>query len=1074
MALDEDVADQADDAAPPRRRRVRFRYVAAAVLLVLAVAFAWVWVSRERLAENIIADQLAQLGLPATYEIVQIGPRRQIIANIVVGDPGNPDLTVERAEVTIVPKWGFPGIGTVTLVRPRLYGSYRGGVLSFGSLDKVLFAPSEPEQPFSLPDFKLRLVDGRARLDSDYGPIGIKADGRGNLQNGFAGILAANAPAFEGFGCTGNAVTLYGKVTIKGERPSFSGPARIAALACPDTGLTLADAGLQIDARLDKALDGAEGEAGLRTGPLAYGSNRVIGTNGEGDFTWRDGRLTSSYSLVARQIETSAAAFAVMTSEGRVRTADGFARLELEGDLEGNGLRIGSSLDQALSATQASGADTLIAPLLGKLRAGLKREQRASSLAGSFTVRKAGEVMTAVVPQAALRGGSGETLVALSRFQLSTAATGVPRLSGNFSTGGADLPRIAGRMERQTGGGVLLRMSMAEYRAGDASVALPELVLVQGRGGALGFSGRARLSGALPGGFAQDLELPLSGNYSGNGGLALWPGCTDLRFTSLAFANVTLERRGLTLCPPPGTAIVRVDGRGTRIAAGTPSLDLRGRLGETPIALRSGPVGFAWPGSLSAKQVDVALGPEGTATRFRLNDLSAQLGDEIAGTFEGADVLLYAVPLDVLQASGSWRYAGGQLTLTDGAFRIEDREQVDRFAPLVTRDATLSLVDNVIAAEALLREPKSDREVTVATIRHDLGTGRGRADLAVRSLLFDAGLQPDTLTPLALGVVANVNGTVTGNGRIEWNEAGVTSTGSFSSEALDFAAAFGPVKGASGTVVFTDLLGLTTAPGQVLTVKSVNPGIEVNDGSVRFRLVNGALLAVEGGSWPFMGGTLTLRPLDFNIGATEARRFVLEIEGLQAALFLQKMELANISASGVFDGTMPLVFDENGGRIEGGLLLSREPGGNLSYVGDLTYKDLSAMANFAFDALKSMDYTQMRIAMDGDLTGEIVTRVRFDGVKQGEGAKRNFITERLANLPIRFNINIRAPFYKLISTFKAMYDPAYIRDPRELGLLDAQGNVIKRESDGEIAPIKPEDLVPDEAPIQPLDSEARP
>jgi hypothetical protein len=157
-----------------------------------------------------------------------------------------------------------------------------------------------------------------------------------------------------------------------------------------------------------------------------------------------------------------------------------------------------------------------------------------------------------------------------------------------------------------------------------------------------------------------------------------------------------------------------------------------------------------------------------------------------------------------------------------------------------------------------------------------------------------------------------------------------------------------------------------------------------------------------------------------------------------------------------------------------GYLRSRPPGGNLSYVGDLTYKDLTTMANFAFDALKSLDYTQMRIAMDGDLTGEIVTRVRFDGVKQGEGAKRNFLTQRFANLPIRFNINLRAPFYKLITTVKAMYDPAYIRDPRELGLLDAQGHVIKRESSGEIEPVEPEDLIPDESTIQPSDSEKRP
>ncbi|HTM96686.1 MAG TPA: YdbH domain-containing protein, partial [Croceibacterium sp.] len=839
-------------------------------------------------------------------------------------------------------------------------------------------------------------------------------------QSGFAGILAASAPRLEGAGCKAERATLYGKVAITRERPRFTGPLRVGALTCPDMDLTLAGSGVQIDGRLDKAFDGFEAVAGLRTGTLAYGANRASGLGGKAELSWRKGRLTSSYSLAANGVATSAASFATVASEGRVRAANGFTNAEIEGDLTGEGIELGDGLDKALAATQRSAADTLAEPLIARLREGLAREEQGSSLAANFTLRKTGDMLSAAVPQASLRGGSGATVVALSRAQVSTVDGGAARISGNFSTGGEGLPRIAGRMERQTGGGVLLRMSMAEYRAGDASIALPELVLVQGANGAIGFSGNAQLSGALPGGSARNLQLPLSGTLSSSGGLALWRGCTDLRFDSLAFANVTLERRALTLCPPRGSAIVEGSSRGTRVAAGAPSLDLRGRLGETPIALRSGPVGIAWPGALSAKQLDIALGPAATATRFRLNDLSAKLGDEISGKFAGADVLLYAVPLDVLSASGSWRYAGGKLTLSDGAFRVEDREQVDRFAPLIARDATLALADNVIVAEALLREPKSDRAITRATMRHDLSTGRGHADLAVEALAFDRTLQPDTLTPLALGVVANVSGTVTGDGRIDWNENGVTSSGKFSSDALDFAAAFGPVKGASGTVVFTDLLGLTTAPGQVLTVKSVNPGIEVNDGSVRFRLVEGRLLAIEGGSWPFMGGTLTLRPLDFNIGATEVRRYVLEVEGLQAALFVQRMELGNISATGVFDGTLPLVFDQNGGRIEGGLLISRPPGGNLSYVGDLTYKDLTTMANFAFDALKSLDYTQMRIAMDGDLTGEIVTRAQFDGVKQGTGAKRNFLTQRFANLPIRFNINLKAPFYKLITTVKTM------------------------------------------------------
>src|SRR5690606_34621297 len=169
----------------------------------------------------------------------------------------------------------------------------------------------------------------------------------------------------------------------------------------------------------------------------------------------------------------------------------------------------------------------------------------------------------------------------------------------------------------------------------------------------------------------------------------------------------------------------------------------------------------------------------------------------------------------------------------------------------------------------------------------------------------------------------------------------------------------------------------------------------------------------------------------------EERAYILDIEGLEASQFVQRMELSNISATGTFDGTMPLIFDRNGnGRIENGMLVSRG-GGNVSYVGALTYEDMGAVANFAFEALKSLDYERMTIGMNGNLTGEIVTQVRFDGVSRGAGAKQNLITRHIGRLPFRFIVNISAPFYQLISTVKSMYDPASVRDPRDLGLVDA-------------------------------------
>jgi hypothetical protein len=361
-------------------------------------------------------------------------------------------------------------------------------------------------------------------------------------------------------------------------------------------------------------------------------------------------------------------------------------------------------------------------------------------------------------------------------------------------------------------------------------------------------------------------------------------------------------------------------------------------------------------------------------------------------------------------------------------------------------------------------------------LRHDLSTGRGHADLAVHGITFGPGLQPTDLTDRARGVVDLVSGRVTGTGQIDWGPGGVTSSGRFSSDALDFAAVFGPVKGASGTVEFTDLIGLSTAPNQRIKVASVNPGIEVNDGELVFQLRGGSVLAVQGATWPFMGGTLTLKPVTLNLGAHEERRYVLEVVGLDAARFVEHFNLENISATGIFDGTLPLVFDVDGnGRIEGGHLQSRAPGGNIAYVGALTYKDLGTMANYAFDALKSLDYQQMTVDMNGNLAGEIVTHVNFEGVKQGAGAKQNIITRQVAKLPIRFVINIRAAFRDLLTNLRSLYDPTMVKDPRELGLIDAQGNVIQRETNGPPPPpITPQDLAPNQPTIQRRESENTP
>ncbi|NMN03529.1 hypothetical protein FHT19_000685 [Novosphingobium sp. SG919] len=1036
------------------RRRRRWRVALLGAGAAALVVGGGLWLARNRIADGVIAGELAALGLPARYTIVSIGPGREVLANVVVGDAARPDLVIKRVELGLAWSLTGPRIGQVTLVRPRLYGTVHAGHASFGTLDKVIYAPSTSKEPFRLPDWRLTIVDGRGLVDADQGRVAFKADGAGPLRDGFAGTLAVVAPRLALGACTTGRATAFGQVMVSNEQPRFAGPVRVANLACPANGLAVGGADLQLEAQSDRDLAGlsVKGRARSSAFRAAAVSGQTLGLDAA--LAWRGGALSGRVAATAGGVRTAQGSVGLLELDGLVKARPAAAPgrvpvagadAEFRGTIDARGLRRGPALDQALASAQAAVAGTLAAPMMAQVRRRLGEEERGSRFAADLTVRHGHDgAWDVVVPQGTLRGGSGQALLTLGKVQVAGKGAITPRFAGNFVTGGNGLPRISGTMERRGRAGAQFHLAMADYAVGGGRLAVPELVVVQMPDGAMGFAGQTRLSGAIPGGRVENLRLPVSGAYGRHGALALWRRCIEPQFDSLQLGQMTLDGQALTLCPVGGQAIVSAGGSGPlRVAMGTSALHMTGRMGETPLSLQTGAVGLAWPGTLTARGVNVALGPEATATRLTLADLTAQLGKDFTGRFAGVEARMAAVPLDITGATGTWHYAAGKLMLAQTAFDVTDRASPARFEKLTAQDATLTLADGRITAQALLREAESKRPVTVVSVEHDLSHATGHADLAVDKLVFDKDFQPAQLTRLALGLVANASGSISGKGRIDWQGDRVTSSGRFGSQGLDFAAAFGPVKGLSGTLDFTDLLAMETAPHQILKVASINPGVEVTDGTVDLQLKRDMVVQVNGAQWPFMGGRLSLDPTTLRFALAEERKFTLVIDGLDAAQFVSRMEMANISATGVFDGRLPVVFDANGGHIVGGTLASRG-GGNVSYVGALTYKDLSFMANYAFQALRSLDYKRMTIALRGDIAGDFVTQVQFGGVSQGAGTKRNFFTRQIEGLPIQFNLNVRAPFYSLLGTYKSMYDPSVVADPRTVGLLDAKGRIVPR------------------------------
>jgi hypothetical protein len=524
------------------------------------------------------------------------------------------------------------------------------------------------------------------------------------------------------------------------------------------------------------------------------------------------------------------------------------------------------------------------------------------------------------------------------------------------------------------------------------------------------------------------LQIPISGRFGQGGALRFGERCLDTGFAGLTAGSLVIGPTRLPICPEGG-AILRKNSDGP-LAVGGQSRDvrLRGRMGDSPFGLNAALVRFSQSG-FTATSLRTQMGRSEAPVLINAAQVQGSFaGGAIGGTFSGGDATLGTVPLTVTEAAGEWRMRHGDVTV-DGGLLLSSRSDPPNFYPLRGEGIHFTLADGMIRATGTLSHPDSGTKVSDVTIAHNLASGTGNAVLDVPGIRFGANLQPEELTRLTEGVVALVNGGVSGQGRINWTGEGkVTSTGEFNVRDMDLAASFGPVTGMNGTIVFTDLLGMQTASGQVVTLESVNSGILVENGVVRYQLLPDNLVKIERGEWPFMGGTLILQETILNFGRPSPKRLTFEVVGLDAKTFVDSMGFKELSATGTFDGVLPMIFDDEGGRIVGGRLDSREGGGTLAYNGVVNRANLGMIGGFAFDALRDLKYRSMIIRLDGFLDGEFATRMTIVGVGLGNTSTQRFL-KSVNRIPFNFNVTIKGPFRALIATAKSFRDPTQVIEP---------------------------------------------
>ena len=1042
--------------APARTRRVasRFGRMAFALLAALLAALIVLWLVRKPIATHFIDRTLATSKVPARYEITDLGFGAQRLTNVVIGDPAHPDLVADWIETRTSIGLSGAEFAGVRAGHVRLRARLVGGRVSLGAIDRLLPPPSG--KPFALPALDVAVEDARMRLETPQGIVGLRLSGSGRLDDGFEGDLAVVSDRLQASGCTVRRMSAAVRIAIADAAPRLIGPVRAGAIDCG--GVAVARLGSDVDVTLSPALDHWHGNARLASGAAQAPGARARSLSGTIDFAG-DARATKGTLDLA--------------ATGATTQAGTAQRLALKGAYHvGHTTGFSGTIGLAHAALSAQtmvkfaaldgGAGTPIAPLLRAAKQAVGAAARDVSGQGDVTVDLTGGKGTARVSKLALSSASGARIALTGGSGIAYGwPNGGLRLDIGVTTAGGGLPE-ARIVLAQTAPGAPVRgtATIQPYAAGDARLALTPVSFSAGAEGLTRIATIATLSGPLGNGRVDSLSLPIDARWDGRGALAIDGGCAPLSWQSINISGLTLQPGRLALCPT-GTALVRIaNGRidgGARIGAAR----LVGRLGETPLTLAAtgaelslGRYGFALRG------VETRIGSPDRVTRLDFAAVAGRLdGAAVTGTFGGGAGQIANVPLLLAEAEGEWTLRDGALRLI-GALKVHDAADDARFQPLEAHDVTLALVDSHIAASGTLFEPS--RQVKVADVRidHALSSGTGDATLTVPNLAFTEDFQPELLTRLTFGVIADVRGTVTGEGHIAWNGDGVTSTGTFATDGTDLAAAFGPVTGISGTIHFTDLLALASAPGQVATIKTINPGIPVTDGRIVYQTYPDSRVLVNGGRWPFAGGTLSLEPTLLDFSAQQVRHMTFRVAGMQADQFLQQFDFDNLDATGTFDGVLPMVFDEDGGKISGGDLTVREGGGTLAYVGDLTQKDLGFWSNLAFQALKSLRYRSLSIGMNGPLAGEMVTDVRFAGISQGEGAKSNFLVRRLQRLPFVFNIRIKAPFRGLLDSAQSFYDPKRLIQRNLPQLLQQQNQAAD--------PAKPAPVPnPTPTPIQP-------
>ncbi len=605
---------------------------------------------------------------------------------------------------------------------------------------------------------------------------------------------------------------------------------------------------------------------------------------------------------------------------------------------------------------------------------------------------------------------------------------------------------------------VLLRALEAERQAGAVQMTLDELRLSRWVVDGLGLgavlddltltvdegdtrvmaSGRIDLGGNLSGVDVSGLRV--SGGVEAlreDGATTIRVGganCLSYRAASLLVAGVTIGRHTAPLCPAGGVLIDgTADAPGGTFRLGDLALPVSRESIEGTLNMSNARLQWRAADGLELRLTandlnaplafdDRSLVVDGNwlSTRGAFSGGPARYGFSLAdATFEG-EVLPANISTGEIDLSLADEASGFAGALTIPRVLIADKNPDPAYQPLVTGvDGKVS--EGRLRFNGPVALERSGAEIADLSLDLELMSLIGTARIDTGELRFAPGaLQPTQLSERLRGAFTNAAGLLEAEAQIEIDPSGLVGNGRVRATNFGFqTAALGRVAGINGEVVFDQLFGLSTPPGQVVTVGSVDPGLPLSDGVLRFQLVEGRQARLERATWPFAGGRLVVEPTAWAIG--EPRRTVtVRAEAIDLAALGETLASEDLQIQGTVSGVFPLVLEAGSAFVRNARFLADDRGGVVRYTGAAGEQAAGANENvaLAFDALKNFQYTVLELGADGDLNGEIILTVKMTGKNP----------EVLSGIPFAFNVSVDSRLGELLQSSRNLSSSDWLAD----------------------------------------------